>query len=250
MKIGAIEMTYERGEFLYEGKAKRIYAVVDRPDLLWQEFKDSLTAFNAQKTGSFADKGMLNREICSMLYQWLEQGGINTHRVSEVPPTVDITKRLSMVKLEIVVRNWLAGSTAKKFNIPEGTKLEAPLVEFYYKDDALGDPFISDDQALYLRAAESREELDELRAFGLRVNERLFAKFARVGLQLIDFKIEVGRDEEGKLFLADEISPDTCRLWDSKTGDRLDKDRFRRDLGGVAEAYQNVFERLKIDTNQ
>lgn len=238
-------MTFSRGELVYEGKAKKLFQVNGHPELLWQEFKDSLTAFNAQKKGSFSDKGAINREICDLLFARLEAAGVPTHRVREIPPNVSVTKKLSMVKLELVVRNVLAGSTAKKFGLEEGTALERPLVEFYFKDDALGDPFVSDEQAMFLKAASSRAELDELRAFALKVNAALLPVFAAASLRLIDFKIEVGRDSAGNLHLADEISPDTCRLWDTKTGERLDKDRFRRDLGGVEAAYRDVCARLK-----
>lgn len=238
-------MKYERGEMIYEGKAKKLYSVVGRTDLIWQEFKDSLTAFNAQKKGSFTDKGALNREICAMLFEELESKNVRTHRVEELPPTAVVTKKLEMVKLEVVVRNILAGSTAKKFGIEEGTPLAAPLVEFYYKDDALADPFVSDEQALFLKTAKSKAELDELRAFALQVNKVLKDVMDQAGIQLVDFKIEIGRDSNGLLYLADEISPDCCRLWDKKTGEKMDKDRFRRDLGGIEEAYRDVCERLK-----
>lgn len=238
-------MKYERGEMIYEGKAKRLYSVEGRSDLIWQEFKDSLTAFNAQKRGSFSDKGALNREICALLFEEMEAKGIRTHRVEEMPPTVVVTKKLEMVKLEVVVRNVLAGSTAKKFGIEEGTPLEQPLVEFYYKDDALADPFVSDEQALFLKTVRTKDELDELRAFGLQVNKVLKETMDRVGITLVDFKIEVGRDSNGLLYLADEISPDCCRLWDKVTGEKMDKDRFRRDLGGIEEAYRDVCARLK-----
>lgn len=238
-------MKYERGEMIYEGKAKRLYSVQGRSDLIWQEFKDSLTAFNAQKRGSFSDKGALNSEICALIFDEMESKGIRTHRVEEMPPTVVVTKKLEMIKLEVVVRNVLAGSTAKKFGIEEGTPLVEPLVEFYYKDDALNDPFVSDEQAVFLKTVKTKAELDELRAFGLQVNTVLKTTMDRAGLQLIDFKIEVGRDSNGLLYLADEISPDCCRLWDKTTGEKMDKDRFRRDLGGVEEAYREVCERLK-----
>lgn len=237
-------MKYERGEMIYEGKAKKLYSVEGRSDLIWQEFKDSLTAFNAQKRGSFPDKGALNSKICALLFEELESNGIRTHRVEEIPPTVVVTKKLEMIKLEVVVRNVLAGSTAKKFGIEEGTPLESPLVEFYYKDDALADPFVSDEQAMFLKTVRRKSELDELREFGLQVNSALKAIMEKAGLTLIDFKIEIGRDSNGLLYLADEISPDCCRLWDKKTGEKMDKDRFRRDLGGVEEAYREVCDRL------
>jgi phosphoribosylaminoimidazole-succinocarboxamide synthase len=236
---------YQRGEMFYEGKAKLLFRVVGHPELIWQEFKDSLTAFNAQKKGSFEDKGALNREISSLLFQQLEKGGIRTHRVQDISATAEVTKNLNMVKLELVVRNVLAGSTAKKFGLSEGTPMKRPMVEFYYKDDALADPFVSDDQALLLETAKSQAELDELKAFALKVNSILQPVMDKAGLTLIDFKIEAGRDADGVLHLADEISPDCCRLWDKKTGEKMDKDRFRRDLGGVAEAYREVCERLK-----
>lgn len=236
---------FEKGALVYEGKAKKLFEIVGRPDLLWQEYKDSLTAFNAQKKGSFEDKGLLNREICAVLFDELEKNGVATHRVQENPPIGIVTKKLKMVKLELVVRNVLAGSTAKKFNFEEGTPLEKPLVEFYYKDDALADPFVSDEQALFLKTARDRAELDSLRTLALRVNSALLPLFLKAGLQLIDFKIEVGYDSNGVLTLADEITPDTCRLWDVKTGEKMDKDRFRRDLGGIAEAYREVRDRLK-----
>lgn len=238
-------MSFQRGELFYEGKAKRLYKVVGHDDLIWQEFKDSLTAFNAQKKGSFEDKGAINREICGILYSALEAAGVPTHRVQLQSNNAEVTKKLQMVKLELVVRNVLAGSTAKKFGLAEGSPLTKPLVEFYYKDDALADPFVSDDQALMIGAAGQQSELDELKDFALRVNEVLRGLMAKAGLRLVDFKIEVGRDAEGRLILGDEISPDTCRLWDEVSGEKLDKDRFRRDLGGVREAYVDVLQRLK-----
>lgn len=239
------ESNYQRGEMFYEGKAKQLFRVNGRPDLIWQEFKDSLTAFNAQKKGSFPEKGALNREISSVLFQELERSGVRTHRVQDISATAEVTKNLKMIKLELVVRNVLAGSTAKKFGLAEGTAMKKPMVEFYFKDDALGDPFVSDDQALLLEAAASQAELDELKAFALKVNSILRPIMDKAGLTLVDFKIEAGRDSDGVLHLADEISPDCCRLWDKKTGEKLDKDRFRRDLGGVAEAYREVCDRLK-----
>ncbi len=236
---------YEPGELVYEGKAKKLFSIAGEPELLFQEYKDSLTAFNAQKKGSFTEKGALNREICALLFDELERNGVLTHRVQEVPPNAIVTRKLQMVKLELVVRNVLAGSTAKKFSFEEGTPLEAPLVEFYYKDDVLGDPFVSDEQALMLKTARSRAELDALRTFGLKINSVLVPYLLKADLRLVDFKIEVGYDKAGVLRLADEISPDTCRLWDAKTGEKMDKDRFRRDLGGIEEAYRGVRDRLR-----
>jgi phosphoribosylaminoimidazole-succinocarboxamide synthase len=238
-------MDYRKGKQIYEGKAKRLFEIEGHPEWILQEFKDSLTAFNALKKGSFENKGALNRDITSMVFRYLEGRGVPSHRVADVGPNEMVTERLNMLKVEVVVRNVLAGSTAKKFGIEEGTPLERPLVEFYYKDDALADPFISDDQALMLKICKSQGELDELKTVALKVNDGLLTLFGDAGLRLIDFKIELGRNANGTIVLADEITPDSCRLWDKKTGEKMDKDRFRRDLGNVAESYQDVAERLK-----
>lgn len=233
-----------KGELLYEGKAKKMYAVVNRPQEVWVEYKDSLTAFNAQKKSSFSGKGAINAAITTLLYRRLNDAGISTHLLENLGPNEMICRKLAVIPLEVVTRNRLAGSTAKKLGMAEGTEIPEPLVEFYYKDDALNDPFISDDQAILMKAA-SRAELEVLKKSALAVNGVLRAEFAKAGLELIDFKLEFGRDESGKIVLADEVSPDTCRLWDMKTGEKLDKDRFRRDLGGVEEAYQEVLNRLQ-----
>ncbi|NJL25361.1 MAG: phosphoribosylaminoimidazolesuccinocarboxamide synthase [Calothrix sp. SM1_5_4] len=234
-----------KGELLYEGKAKKMYAVQGRPDQVWVEYKDSLTAFNAQKKSSFSGKGAINAQITTHLYGKLKEAGIPTHILEVVNDHEMICRKLSIIPLEVVTRNRLAGSTAKKLGKEEGTPLNAPLVEFYYKDDALGDPFISDDQALLMNAVDRREDLEILKTNALAINKVLQAEFLRAGLELIDFKLEFGRDESGAIVLADEVSPDTCRLWDVKTGEKLDKDRFRRDLGRVEESYQEVLNRLK-----
>jgi phosphoribosylaminoimidazole-succinocarboxamide synthase len=239
-----MEMERSKGELIYEGKAKKMFAVVDRPQEVWVEYKDSLTAFNAQKKSSFAGKGSINAQITSLLYQRLAQNGIHTHWLADVNDHEMICQKVQVIPLEVVTRNRLAGSTAKKLGIAEGSPLSEPLVEFYYKDDALGDPFVSDDQALVMRAVPSHADLDILKKEARRINELLKAEFAKAGLELIDFKLEFGRKDTGEIILADEVSPDTCRLWDLKTGDKFDKDRFRRDLGGVEEAYQAVLKRL------
>ncbi len=237
-------MNYQKGELVYEGKAKRLYSVKDHPDLIWQEFKNSLTAFNALKKGEFEGKGKLNRDITTLIYKLLEKRGIKTHRVAE-PGTNDmITKQLKMLKLEVVVRNVLAGSTAKKFNLEEGTLLDKPLLEFFYKEDALADPFISDEQALMLKIVQTQAELDRVKARALSINSALKEIFEAVEIRLIDFKIEFGVDSLGEPILADEITPDSCRLWDKQTNEKMDKDRFRRDLGSIKENYEQVFERL------
>lgn len=237
-------MNYQKGELVYEGKAKRLYSVKDHPELIWQEFKNSLTAFNALKKGEFEGKGKLNRDITTVIYKLLEKRGIKTHLVAE-PGTNDmITKQLKMLKLEVVVRNVLAGSTAKKFNLEEGTPLEKPLLEFFYKEDALADPFISDEQALMLKVVPAQSDLDRVKARALLINKALLEIFEAVDIRLIDFKIEFGVDASGEPILADEITPDSCRLWDKQTNEKMDKDRFRRDLGSIKENYEQVYERL------
>ena len=236
---------YRRGEMLYEGKAKRLFAVEGHPEWVLQEFKDSLTAFNAQKKGSFENKGRLNRDITSLVFRFLAKRGVKSHRVADLGSNDMVTARLEMLKVEVVVRNVLAGSTAKKFAIEEGTPLQKPLVEFYYKEDSLADPFISDDQALMLKVCGEQRELDELKKLALKVNAGLIEFFGAVGLRLIDFKIEFGKNPKtGEITLADEITPDSCRLWDKASGERMDKDRFRRDLGNVKESYEEVAKRL------
>ncbi len=239
-----MSVDYRRGKMIYEGKAKRLYDVEGRPEWVLQEFKDSLTAFNAQKKGSFDEKGRINRDITSMVFRFLKGKGVPSHRVADVETNDMITEKLEMLKVEVVVRNVLAGSTAKKFGIEEGSPLEKPLVEFYYKEDILNDPFISDEQALMMKVTKTQEELNELKRLGLKVNEGLIEFFGAVGLRLIDFKIEFGKNSKGEIVLADEITPDSCRLWDKSTGERMDKDRFRRDLGNVKESYTEVFTRL------
>lgn len=234
-----------RGEMIYEGKAKRLFTVPNHPEWILQEFKDSLTAFNAQKKGQFENKGRLNRDITSLVFRFLAGRGIPSHRVKDVGTNEMVTEKLEMLKVEVVVRNVLAGSTAKKFGLEEGTPLEKPLTEFYYKEDALNDPFLSDEQALMLKVCRTQAELDQLKTLALKVNGALIEFFEAVALRLIDFKIEFGRKSNGQIVLADEITPDSCRLWDRKTGERMDKDRFRRDLGNVKESYEEVFGRLR-----
>lgn len=228
-------------DLMYEGKAKRIYAT-EKPEEIVVEYKDSLTAFNALKKGSFEGKGALNLQMTSLLFEHLAKNGVPTHLIKTLSATELLVKKVEIIPLEVVVRNVLAGSTAKKFGIEEGRVLDRPLVEFYYKDDALGDPFLSDDQALMLGVVKE-SEIPPLKVMALKVNELLSQVMSRAGLTLVDFKIEMGR-LENKIVLADEISPDCCRLWDKKTGEKMDKDRFRRDLGNVAETYQEVCKRL------
>ncbi len=233
----------QRAELFYQGKAKNIYHVKDHPELVWQEFRNSLTAFNAQKRGEFTGKGSINRDITSIIFRFLSRT-MKTHFVANVGAAEMITHRLEMLKLEVVIRNTLAGSTAKKLGLEEGTPLEKPLVEFYYKDDALADPFVSDDQALLLKTVRDQSELDQLKKLGLKVNHELVGFFNQIGIKLIDFKIEFGLNAAREIILADEISPDSCRLWDVETNEKLDKDRFRRDLGRVQESYELVREKI------
>ncbi len=235
--------SFQRAELFYEGKAKNLYNVKDHPELVWQEFRNSLTAFNAQKKGEFAGKGSINRDITSLIFRYLDRT-LKTHFIADIGSTEMVTQRLEMLKLEVVIRNTLAGSTAKKLGLEEGTPLEKPLVEFYYKEDALADPFVSDDQALVLKTVRNQAELDTLKSLGLKVNRELLGFFSEIGIKLIDFKIEFGVNSAREIILADEISPDSCRLWDHKTNEKLDKDRFRRDLGNVQESYELVREKI------
>lgn len=228
---------------LYEGKAKRIYKT-EKPDVFRLEFKDSLTAFNAQKKGSFSGKGRINRDIAALLFEELKARGVDSHFIASVGETEMDVRKLKIIPLEVVVRNILAGSTAKKMGRPEGEKLPRPLVEFYYKDDALSDPFVSDEQVLIFGIA-TEKQMKALKEKALQVNEILKDIFKKLGVLLVDFKLEFGEDAEGRILLADEITPDGCRLWDEKTGEKLDKDRFRRDLGKVDESYAEVLQRLR-----
>lgn len=233
-----------KGDCLYEGKAKKVYSVVNSSDKVWVEFKNSLTAFNGEKKLDLSGKGALNAKITVLIFKHLLSKGIRNHLVEVVSETEMICEKVKIIPLEVVVRNVLAGSTAKKFKLDEGEALTKPLVELYYKDDGLGDPFINDEQALMIKAAKDQSEIENLKRMALEINNQLLPLFERVSLTLVDFKLEFGRNKNGELILADEITPDTCRLWDKKTGEKMDKDRFRRDLGGVIEAYQEVYNRL------
>jgi phosphoribosylaminoimidazole-succinocarboxamide synthase len=234
----------QKGELLYEGKAKKIFSILGRRDLVWVAYKNSLTAFNALKKGEFETKGKVNKEISSLIFAYLKTRNIPSHWVSDVSDTEMIVKKLSIIPLEVVVRNILAGSTAKKLGIEEGKVLKAPLVEFYFKDDALQDPFMSDDQILMMEIA-TPQELKTLKEAALKLNQELKQMWLKANLTLVDFKVEFGKTEAGEILLADEISPDCSRLWDLKTKEKMDKDRFRRDLGNVKETYEEVLKRLK-----
>lgn len=237
-------MSWEKGELLYEGKAKKIFSVKGESDLIWQDFKDSFTAFNGEKKETMEGKGKINRQIASIVFQKLANQGIPSHWVADDGEISMVTKKLTMIDLEVVVRNRLAGSTAKKFAIKEGTDLDEPLTEFYYKKDELNDPFISDDQAMMLKVVKQRSDLDQLKKIALMVNSVLVKLFSDANISLVDFKIEFGYDNQGEILLGDEISPDSCRLWDKDTQEKMDKDRFRRELGQVLENYQEVLNRI------
>jgi len=233
----------EKGELLYEGKAKRIYAT-DRPDRYVVEFKDDATAFNGAKKGTIAGKGQINNRMSARIFEILEREGIRTHFIEQLSKRRMLVRAVRIIPLEVVVRNIVAGSLAKRLGREEGTPLPEPVVEFYYKNDALGDPLVNCGHIRALGLA-TPEQQAHLRETALKVNTVLRAYLARRGLDLVDFKLEFGTvPESGEILLADEISPDTCRLWDSATKDRLDKDRFRRDLGGVEQAYTEVLRRV------
>jgi phosphoribosylaminoimidazole-succinocarboxamide synthase len=231
-------------KLLYEGKAKRIYEA-EKPNEVICEYKDSLTAFNGEKSDEQSGKGALNCAITTLIFQALEKEGIPTHLIRQIDETKQLVKKVDIILIEVVVRNIAAGSLAKRLGLKEGTKLPFTIVEFYYKNDDLNDPLINDDHAMVLELVKDRKELDLLREYGLKVNTFLCSFFDKVGLNLIDFKIEFGKDENGNIILADEITPDSCRLWDKETGKKLDKDLFRFNLGNIKEAYTEVLNRLK-----
>lgn len=233
----------EKLELLYEGKAKKVYKT-DVEDVLIVSYKDDATAFNGVKKGTIAGKGVINNRMTNYLFQMLEKEGVPTHFVEELSDRETAVKKVEIVPLEVIVRNTAAGSFSKKLGIEEGTKLLAPTLEFSYKNDDLGDPMINDYYAIAIGAA-TREEIDRITELVFKVNDFLKKFFAECGIELIDFKVEFGR-YKGQIILADEISPDTCRFWDIKTHEKLDKDRFRRDLGGVEDAYIEVSKRIGL----
>lgn len=229
------------GTLLYEGKAKKVF-LTEHPDQVVQYFKDDATAFNAQKRGTIIEKGVVNNRVSERLFQLLEQSGIRTHFVERLSEREMLTKKVRIVPVEVVVRNVVAGSLAKRLGLKEGNRIDPAIVEFYYKDDALGDPLVNDDHLRLLNVA-TPGVLRELRELGHAVNKVLNPFFVERKMQLVDFKLEFGVFHN-KLILADEISPDTCRLWDMATGESMDKDRFRRDMGKIEEAYQEVLKRV------
>ena len=235
-------MQTEKTVQLYEGKAKKVYATAD-PDLCIVSYKDDATAFNGLKKGTIAGTGVVNNSMTNMLMQLLEQAGVPTHFVKELSDRDTLVKKVQIVPLEVIIRNVSAGSFAKRYGVEEGIVFDEPTIEFSYKNDDLGDPLINSYHALALKLA-TKEEIETIKKYAFKVNEVLQAYFAHLGVRLIDFKLEFGRLTDGTIVLADEISPDTCRFWDAKTGEKLDKDRFRRDMGGVEAAYAEIFKRV------
>ena len=229
-------------EMLYEGKAKKVYAT-ENPDVVIVDYKDDATAFNGLKKGTILGKGVINNRVTNHLCKLLESKGIPTHYIEQLSDRETAVRRVEIIKLEVIIRNIAAGSMSKRLGIPEGTKLPVTTLEYSYKDDDLGDPLINDWHALALQVA-TREEMNIIDQYAFKVNDILSAYLKDTGIELIDFKLEFGRTSDGRIVLADEISPDTCRFWDVNTGEKLDKDRFRRDLGGVEDAYKEILRRL------
>lgn len=231
----------KKGEKLYEGKAKILYST-EEPDKLIQYFKDDATAFNARKKGTIKEKGVLNNKISSRIFELLEKEGVKTHFIERISDRDMLVKKVEIIPVEVVIRNVTAGSLSKKMGIDEGITLKEPILEFYYKSDELGDPMINEYHIKVFELANERE-MDIIKAMALKVNKFLVDFFDKNGIRLIDFKLEFGR-YNGDVLLADEITPDGCRLWDKKSGEKMDKDRFRRDLGKIEEAYQEVYKRV------
>lgn len=231
-------------EQLYEGKAKKVFKTAD-PDVYMVRYKDDATAFNGAKKGTISDKGIVNNKMSNLLMRRLAEAGIPTHYIEQLSDRETLVKRVEIVPLEVIVRNVTAGSFAKRFGVAEGIQLKNPTLEFCYKNDELDDPMINNYQITALELA-TEDELAAIAELAFKVNAELIRLFAAVNIRLVDFKIECGRLDDGTIILADEISPDTCRLWDIDTNEKLDKDRFRRDLGGEVEAYQEVARRLGL----
>ena len=233
----------EKKEQLYEGKAKKVFAT-DDPNLVIVDYKDDATAFNGLKKGSIAGKGVINNVMSNHMFQLLEKQGVPTHFVEQLSERETLVKKVSIVPLEVIIRNISAGSFAKRFGVEEGIVFDEPTIEFSYKNDDLGDPLMNAYHAVALKAA-TREEIETIKSMAFKVNEVMKQYFDSLNVILVDFKLEFGKTADGKIVLADEISPDTCRLWDKTTKEKLDKDRFRRDLGGVEEAYQEIMKRVR-----
>ena len=233
----------EKGKMIYEGKAKRVFETTD-PDLCIVSYKDDATAFNGQKKGTIVGKGVVNNRMSNFMFKLLEEKGIKTHFVEELNDRETVVKKVEIVPLEVIVRNKAAGSLSKRLGLPEGTPMKTTVLEFCYKDDELGDPIVNEYHILAAELA-AKEEVDVIADMALKVNEIMVEFFKSVNIDLIDFKLEFGR-YRGDIVLADEISPDTCRFWDIHTQEKLDKDRFRRDMGGVEEAYAEVMKRIGL----
>lgn len=229
-------------EQLYEGKAKKVYAT-ENPEQCIVDYKDDATAFNGEKKGTIMGKGVINNRVTNHLMKFLESKGIPTHLIEELSERETLVKKVSIVPIEVIVRNIAAGSLSKRLGLPEGTRMQKTVLEYSYKDDALGDPMINDYHIAALGLA-TKEELALIADYSFKVNTLLGEYLSDLGIELIDFKLEFGRLSDGTIVLADEISPDTCRFWDKKTGEKLDKDRFRRDMGGVEDAYREIMRRL------
>lgn len=231
-----------KGNLMYTGKAKKVFETDDK-NLCIFEYKDDATAFNGEKKGSFEGKGVINNRMANRIFRLLENEGIKTHLVEELSDRETLVKKVNIIPLEVIVRNIAAGSFSKRYGVTEGTPLKAPTLEFSYKNDELGDPLINDYQAMAIGAA-TKEDIEKITKIAFAVNEALKKIFIEIGIKLVDFKIEVGFDSDGEIILSDEISPDTCRLWDAETNKKLDKDRFRFDLGEFGDVYHEVFNRL------
>ena len=232
----------EKKEQLYEGKAKKVFAT-DDPNLVIVSYKDDATAFNGEKKGTIAGKGAINNVMSNHMFQLLEQQGVPTHFVEQLSDRETVVKKVSIVPLEVIVRNISAGSFAKRYGVKEGIVFDEPTFELSYKNDDLGDPLMNDYHAIALKLA-TREEIELIKSMTFKINEVMKQYFDTLNVTLVDFKLEFGKNADGTIVLADEISPDTCRLWDKTTGEKLDKDRFRRDMGGVEEAYQEIMKRV------
>lgn len=229
-------------EQLYEGKAKKVFTT-DDPELLIVSYKDDATAFNGLKKGTISGKGVINNRMSNLMMQQLEKKGVPTHFVEELNDRETLVKKVSIVPLEVIIRNIAAGSFSKRYGVEEGFLFDEPTIEFSYKNDELGDPLLNEYHALAMKLA-TKEEIKTIKKYAFCVNDFLIDFWKKCGVTLVDFKLEFGKLSDGSIVLADEISPDTCRLWDIKTGEKLDKDRFRRDMGGVEEAYQEIMKRL------
>ena len=232
----------QKKEQMYEGKAKKVFAT-DDPNLVIVDYKDDATAFNGEKKGTIVGKGAINNVMSNHMFQLLEQQGVPTHFVEQLSDRETVVKKVSIVPLEVIIRNISAGSFAKRYGVEEGIVFDEPTVEFSYKNDDLGDPLMNAYHAIALKLA-TREEIEQIKGMAFKVNEVMKQYFDTRNVILVDFKLEFGKTADGKIVLADEISPDTCRLWDKTTKEKLDKDRFRRDLGGVEEAYQEIMKRV------